>query len=113
MADFLRLIDVNAGGFRLKKGQGILYQINFTSVLPFFNLFKTLFCLILALAQPAISNRGFGTHGLRTLGLRQSSGHLEGFLKVFMWLFLCAFSAPSSSVCSVDTLNSEDSPCSL
>ena len=25
MADFLRLIDVNAGGFRLKKGQGILH----------------------------------------------------------------------------------------
>ena len=25
MADFLRLINVNAGGFRLKKGQGILH----------------------------------------------------------------------------------------
>ena len=25
MADFLRLIDVNAGGLRLKKGQGILH----------------------------------------------------------------------------------------
>ena len=25
MADFLRLIDVNAGGFQLKKGQGILH----------------------------------------------------------------------------------------
>ena len=27
MADFLRLIDVNAGGFRLNKGQGILHPI--------------------------------------------------------------------------------------
>ena len=27
MVDFLRLIDVNAGGFRLKKGQGILHRI--------------------------------------------------------------------------------------
>ena len=26
MADFLRLIDVNAGGLRLKKGQGILHR---------------------------------------------------------------------------------------
>ena len=24
VADFLRLVDINAGGFRLKKGQGIL-----------------------------------------------------------------------------------------
>ena len=26
VADFLRLIDVNAGGFRLKKGQGMLHS---------------------------------------------------------------------------------------
>ena len=25
LADFLRLIDVSAGGFRLKKGQGIIH----------------------------------------------------------------------------------------
>ena len=28
IADFLRLIDVNAGGLGLKKGQGILHLIN-------------------------------------------------------------------------------------
>ena len=34
MADFLRLIDVNAGGFRLKKGQGILHPTSKTRYTP-------------------------------------------------------------------------------
>ena len=43
MADFLRLIDVNAGGLRLEKGQGILLVGGQTSVqngLVFFFLFS-------------------------------------------------------------------------
>ena len=56
MTDFLRLIDVNAGGFRLKKGQGILHPTKFTpkvagiplspiSHLWIFLFFSPIFCL--------------------------------------------------------------------